>query len=508
MVRISRRVLLSQAVAPLAFSTRAYCAGTRGADNDPHRLMVATWQQATDDATFDDSTNNTLNSRARCVAPAGSGISDIVLAFPGWGLRPTEKPWPSPYSVTASVEYPEGTFHAVYVGGRRQLTVLPGSETLMFEPCPIQIPAGATFYVKCFASWNGGFWMGRSQACVPGLGEWTFRGTGLSDETTTSTIFRTTALAAGFRPAVFGRLQNPTIAMAILGASQEMAYGADSSDPDTGALFIGRAMRNAFPVMNISRAGDSLGQYLYQSTARYELLRGKITHLIMALGSNDIFAGISVDKTFLWLRRAAESYLNDGVRVYGMTVLPRSVSTDHWATKVNQTPVNAVYEAARVAFNARLLTEWRGIGFAGMFDSGHAIDPGDTGVWGADEISHGYGGGGFATVLNGTVASVRLGASGANGPGGAGYPPNSTVPCVILNAPGDSTGAGAVVTMHTDGFGRGASFSVENGGARYAYPPLIAARGQWCSNDGVHECKRGYDAVIAGCNLGPDSFLN
>ena len=89
-------------------------------------------------------------------------------------------------------------------------------------------------------------------------------------------------------------------------------------------------------------------------------------------------------------------------------------SSDFWATKANQTPVNAIYRQ-RVNYNARLTGGWQSMGLAGVFDCAHAIDPGDLGVWGADELSRGYGGGGFATVLNGSVASVRLGASGANG---------------------------------------------------------------------------------------------
>jgi len=504
---LSRRGVLLGAGAPLVLPTLTHFSLARGTGSDLHPIMAATWQQATNDATIFDTTNDTLNSRARCVAPIRSGLSDIVLAFSGWGLHATEKPWPAPYTVTASVEYPEGAFHPVYINGQRTLTVAAGFETLAFEPCPIEVPAGATFYVKAYASWTGGFWMGRSQACVPRLGEWTNRGVSLSDQTTSSTVYPPTALAAGFRPAVFGRLQNPTVVLGILGASQEMAYGADSSDPETGALFIGRAMRNLFPVINISRAGDSLGQYLYQSAGRRALLDGKVTDLILALGSNDIFAGIPVDKTLSWLKRAAESYLADSVRVYGMTVLPRSLSTDFWTSEAKQTPVNAVFEAARVEFNARLMSGWRAMGFAGAFDSGHAIDPSDRGVWATDGLSHGYGGGGFSVIANGSVAAVRLGASGANGPGGAGYLPNSAVPCAVLNSPGDATGNGAVVTMVTDRFGRGASFAVENGGAGYSFPPLVAAKGQWCANDGIHECKRGYDAVIAGCNLGPASFL-
>ena len=219
-----------------------------------------------------------------------------------------------------------GTFHPVYdVNGQRTQIVLPGAETVMFEPCPIEIPAGATFYVKCFASWNGSFWLGRSQACIPALGEWTHRGVGLSDETTTSTVFPATALAAGFPSCRLREVAEYRCCPGHPGCEPRNGLRGNSSDPDTGALFIGRAMGNLFPVINLSRAGDSLGQYLYQSAARRELSPAKPLTLSSRWVATIFSPGIPFEKTLSWLQRAAEPYLADGVLVYGMTVLPRHV---------------------------------------------------------------------------------------------------------------------------------------------------------------------------------------
>jgi len=507
--RITRRQLVAGAAAAPAFVRQASASpepSYKAESHVRHRLLAATWQQATNDATILDTTNNTLNSRTLCVAPTTTGVRDIVLAFPEWGLKAIEKPWPGPYVVRAVIEYPAGKFHPVYAQGRRDITVTPGFSTVWCDACPLEIPAGARFYVKCYARWSGGMWLGRSQSCVPALGEWTRRGVDLPDATETTATFWPTALAAGFQPAVFGRLERRQIALGILGASQEMAYGTDCVDPDNGSLFIGRAMRNMFPVMNLSRAGDSLGQYLYRSAARRQLLNGTVTHLMLALGSNDVFAGVPVQKALLWLLRAAEPYLASGIAVYGMTVLPRSISSDSWRTEANQRPVNSRYELARLQYNASMMQGWKAWGFRGMFDCAHAIDPHDRGIWPADNASAGFGGGGFATIDRGAVVAVRPGATFRGGGVGSAYPPNSAVPCAVLNAPGDTSGSGAVAAMHTDRLGRGISFSVEQGGHGYIYPPLIAAKGQWCHNDGVHECKRGYDAVIGGSGLAPTAF--
>lgn len=487
-----------------ASAASRYLVADRAAGSSP---MAATWQQATNDAIITDTTNDSLNSRARCTAPVRSALTDIVLAFPAWGLNATEQPWPCPYRVTATVEYPEGTFHPVFSHGKREIVVEPGFDSPQFDPCPIQIPAGAIFFVKTFVQWHGGFWLGRSQACASLLGEWTNRGMNLPDSTLLPTAFRTTDNAGGFRPGVFARLLNPTPVLGILGASQEMAFGSDSGDPVTGALFIGRAMRNQFPVINISRSGDSFAGYLYRFAGRRALLNGRITHLVLALGSNDIFGGSPADRTFNSVKQVADQFLHAGVHVYGMTVLPRTRSRDSWVTREGQTVVDAGQERQRIRYNALLQSHGKSIGLSDVFDCAHAIDPHDSGLWNVDDVSPGHGGGGFASIAQGRVTAVSLGSDGDYGPFGVGYPALSEIPCAVLNAPGDPHGTGAVATMRTNERGMGVSFTVKDAGRNYVLPPLIAAHGQWCNNDGVHECKRGYDAVIAYSDLRPERFL-
>ena len=73
--------------------------------------------------------------------------------------------------------------------------------------------------------------------------------------------------------------------------------------------------------------------------------------------------------------------------------------------------------------------------------------------------------------------------------------------------PGDTTGAGAVVVGHSNANGIIGSFTLQNGGVRYRYPPMISARGAWVHNDGVHPSGRGYDQMIASTGLGPDVFV-
>src|ERR1044072_5927307 len=99
----------------------------------------------------DGTTQNSLNTRARFLAPSSSSISDIILAYPGFGSDGTfaEVDLPGAITVTAAVEAPAGTFYPVYTtAGSRSLTVTPGRTFAEFLPCPITIPAGAEFFVK------------------------------------------------------------------------------------------------------------------------------------------------------------------------------------------------------------------------------------------------------------------------------------------------------------------------------------------------------------------------
>ena len=126
----------------------------------PHgsqRFMAACMQQNMVDAIVVDHVNDTLNSRMLCLAPSGCSISDIVLAYPGWSMSGgKETNWPTSYTVTAAIEYPEGQFTPVFRDRSRSLTVRPGPSQAEFDPCPVSIPSGARFFVKTCARWTRG----------------------------------------------------------------------------------------------------------------------------------------------------------------------------------------------------------------------------------------------------------------------------------------------------------------------------------------------------------------
>jgi hypothetical protein len=477
----------------------------------PTQVCVGNTEFALPDDFATDTQNNSLNSRKLCYAPALSDITDIVLAFPGFGLNNPEQNLPGAYTVTASVEYPLGTPpHQVFFGGAGSATVASGRTLLRTDPLPITIPAGAGFAVKTYATWTvAAFWMSTLNASAM-LGEWTARGVGLSDHTLDNQSLATTSNAAGFAPIVYATLNTPTAVVGLVGDS----WGAITSDwlnPTIGYNGWGRAMRGAIPFINLARSGDSAANYFGRPEGRNLVLRNGITHCIWEMGGNDLFGGASIATLIGNLESAINPFLDRGIKCYAMTLTPRSTSTDGFITAQNQTIVSAAVENVRVPYNAWLRGGFASIGLSGVFDVAHAIDPTDSGLWGFDpQASRAVANScsGFATLANGAVASVANAAYTWNSSAGGPYPPGGvSIPCVVYAYP-NSGGAGAQVNAVTDATNPWvASYTVVNGGSGYTYPPMISTAGCW-TPDGVHPNSRGWNEVLNACgNIAPETFV-
>lgn len=445
---------------------------------------------------------NTLNSRQLCIAPTSSGISDLVVTYPGFVLANPEADMPTAYTVTAAIEYPAGTFTPVYVNGSRTLPVTPSRGIFKFDPCPISIPAGASFWVKSFASWTpGNMWLSKRGGGCFAPGEWTHQGTSLTDQTLTSTVQPNDG-TAGFGAHVLARFSKNIPVLGIIGDSV-LEGSHDYGDPVSGALAVNRAMQGVIPVVNLARSADSAAVYLQRLEGRSLLLRDTITHLLMAYGRNDV-SGSGIATIQANFMKIITPFLNRGVKVYGWTVTPYTTSTDLWATTANQTIQSTGAETDRVALNAWLRANYSAIGMSGLIDAAHAIDPTDSGKWSTDGAGDG-GAIGFATLTSGSVSSVSYATYGdAETSAGTGFPVNTTLPCVVYPYPGD-TGKGAAVNVTTDSSGTAATYTVVSGGSGYKYPPMISPPGAW-SFDGIHPSPRGYNEIFYRCGVGPSLF--
>jgi hypothetical protein len=475
------------------------------------------------DAAGNESTNNSLNARSVAYAPGNSALTDIVVAYPGSSFGPTaEVDNPAAFTVTAAIEYPVGTFTVLYTQGQRTLTVTPGRTIAQFDPCSsLVIPAGAQFWIKSWINWPipGGFYDNSYGTIISGT---TCRfGVSVPDQTlTTITTPGTSGGIAGgtYIPIIYGTTKSPVV-LGIIGTSHDRGSG-DVPDPNSGgSIAWARAMRGQIPITTFSKIGVEAAQYLTRPDGASIMFRDKITHLLVDMATNDIFAlSISLATAQANLLAIIAPFLLRGVKVYTLTVTPRSSSTDSWMTVANQSLLNTPAEPVRVAYNAWLRASWQSIGLAAPpFDIARVMDPTDSGVFAVDAgaqfttvtgqppqrawcvMSSGVGSAG-----NGSVASMPLAFGSVNG----GLFTNNlsgTVNCNVYNCPGDTTGSGAVVVGNTDGTGKITSWTVQNGGSLYEFPPMIAPIAR-PTLDGIHFNGGTYDRVIATLGLGPQSF--
>jgi len=470
----------------------------------PAYIAIAS-QRAMPDGLTVETVANTLNSRMGLTTPTSGSVTDIVLSYPQFVQNNPEEDFGVSYTVTAAIEYPAGTFTPVWTAaGSRSLSVGPGRGVVSFQPCPVAIPAGTRFWVKTFASWTPGNFSLSAKCASFVAGDGTVRGTDLSDNTLVAGTPTTTS-TAGFGPSVYGRISSPGAVLGVIGDSISQT-ATEPGDPVTGWQFFQRAMRGVIPVLNAGRNSDSMAFYLQRNEGRSSLFRDSITHMWMALGRNDCGVSSLANMKTNYQKIIAQ-YLARGIPVYGSTITPWVTSTDGYITRANQTIVTSGgREVTRLAFNDWLRTNWKSLGLTNLADWALVIDPSSTGLWSFDPVGTGRSAQGFATISNGVVTACSMGSYLlTNNSGGSAYAASTTIPCGVITYPGAS-GGGAVITGTANSSGLITAYTVVDGGSDYSYPPMVSPYGSW-TNDGIHPDSRGYDMIIAGCQMCPEMFV-
>jgi hypothetical protein len=458
--------------------------------------------------------SNTMNVRSLHYAPRDASLSDIVVALPGFYQNNPEANMPINYTATATIEYPVGTFTRVRWAGATSQTVTAGYPVYYSDATPISIPANTAFYVKLYLSWTGGsvdfplFTCGGTARNT----EWTTVGTGLVDNTATTTTLSPSYAAPphvrglGFVPAVYGRMSAPLPVIGFIGDSidQGIATG-ELADTVYGGTGIERGFRNVLPVLNMGRQAETAANFLSRPNGRYALSLDAITHVMIGYGRNDLDGAVSATTLIASVRTIVDYFNSRGVKTYLRTITPKTTSSDSWATTANQTVASAPVEAQRLIYNQLIRDNWRSYGLSGYFDVARVVDPTDSGKWNADGTA-GNQSAGIATLSSGTVASVaRAVFNAGTAYGGTGYAINqAALACNVYRYPDDPIRSGdATVTCATDGSGVVSGFT--GSGGSYTYAPMIAPNGVWTA-DGTHPSYRAYNAIIAGVGFGAQAF--
>lgn len=310
--------------------------------------------------------NKQAMSRTRHVAQ--SPICGAQLAFANF--QGAEIATGAAATITASIEYPAGTFTQVKFGGSTSGSIADGS-FIISDPVAVLIPEGAAFFVRAYYTNTAGI-VYTATAHNTALGEaMTYGASGVVDQTMGGTVTATVG-GLGFGPiAILGLTVKPSIL--IVGDSR----GAGQNDSTSGSTSdVGEIARSltGLAYMNLAVPGDKAQTFL--TTSKRAIFGSFASHVICEYGINDLNASRTAAQLLADIQVIRALFPNK--KFYQSTVAPYSSSTDAWATTVNQTP--GASNAQRIVFNNAV----RAIpsGFAGYFEVADTVESArDGGVW-------------------------------------------------------------------------------------------------------------------------------
>lgn len=284
-------------------------------------------------------------------------------------------------TIAVSIEY-NSQITRLFFNGERNKTLAQGGLALT-DPILKSIPKGATFYTRTWVSVpvdTNTYPQGIALNSTLGDG----KGTG---DLSLNTGALTSSTEQGYGPvAIIGvPVNDDAVAFALIGDSI-IANGDGKGWPV-------QAVQDNYGYTILSRPSSTVDSMEFSSGNVYRLRLAKYcTHAIINYGTND-FNGTPTLATMVDHFQDLWKLLQGmGVTVYHSTTMPRTTSTDSWATIGNQTPVSAnSYNTKRATFNANL----RGDAYSSfgirVLDVAKAVETASTsaGVWNPTHTSDG-----------------------------------------------------------------------------------------------------------------------
>ena len=310
---------------------------------------------------------------------ARDNIKSLQLVFGNWYVNASgvETGLGGSTTITASIEYPLGTFTQVKFSGVAAGVAADGAN-LVSDAVAVLIPDGATFWVRSFFDSATGI-VYRNTFDVNYLGGAEYAPSGLTDKTMSGSI---TLAGAAFPPlAIIGNTNRPSALM--IGDSR--TYG--SSDTMDATVAVGNLERSLYPsiaTINSGRNADR-AQYLLASHTKRLALANYVTDVVISLGINDLIASRTAAQVETDLEGVISAFA--GIPVFIATLEPVSTSSDSFATIGNQT--TAASNAERVTLNAAIRSGLAGA--AGYFELADSVESSrDSGKWKVTGAANGY----------------------------------------------------------------------------------------------------------------------
>lgn len=334
--------------------------------------------------TYSASVPNTMSRRWHF---ANDNVTSLQLVIPNFSvLSGVESTNAGTTSITASIEYPTGTFTQVKFGGL--VTASVTAAYIISDPVTVTIPLGAVFYDRIFRSnvsglsfsfWSVGF------AGQPGISTGdNFNYITATDQTMSGSVTNASDWigTTHFSPAaIIAQTRKPSVF--LLGDSR--VFGSADTYNASGDLGeLARTIGPSFGYINAGIEGDRASSFISSHTSRLAI-SAYCSHVILELGVNDITGG-----------RTSAQLVADRHTILGLfgsdpvfeTTLPTETSsTDSWATTINQTPINAA--SVRLTFNTSVRAG--SAGMAGFFDMVTQTDTTlSSSIWNVNGVAQKY----------------------------------------------------------------------------------------------------------------------
>jgi lysophospholipase L1-like esterase len=298
---------------------------------------------------------------ARSAHVASSDITALKIAVGNFRLKESvsnEQTGFGAATITASVEYPAGTFTQILFSGSASLSLADGSLSIsdLTATLPTMIPSGATFWIRqywvCATATPYNLWsntaMGDLVHAVPsGNTDMTMGGTIPSDGPYSLPPLAIMAMTTG--KSVCGIGDSKTH------GQNDTAESATASGPGLrGEIF--RSFPTSYPFVNLSTGGLQARQWSTQAIERAKLFP-YFSHFIINLGRNDLWQfHDSVANITTNLQSIVNGVLaaSPTAKITLCTQTHASSSTDSWATTVNQTVTSTADNGRRSTINAAI----------------------------------------------------------------------------------------------------------------------------------------------------------
>lgn len=319
-------------------------------------------------------------TNSRCNFRAQERLTSVQVIFPGWYVTSggVETSPAVAATISASIEYPLGTYTPLLFGASASGS-LAGGTNLTSDALTVDIPAGATFWVRIwYQSALGNLYQTREINTTRG-DAYEQAISGSSDKTTSGTITNN-GLSRLYAPlAIIGTTTKATVL--LVGDSRTAGYWATASG-DHGE--IAPSVGQKFGYINVGKGNEQAVDFIGSHALRLGFAN-YCTHVILQHGINDLYYGRSDAQ----IRTDTATILGyfTGKTAFIATMSPSNDSSDSWKALGDQTVRS--YETGRTDNN-----DWRRTvptGFAACFDVTSAVESSlNSGKWKVDGTAAKY----------------------------------------------------------------------------------------------------------------------